>query len=112
MNQIIIDYLLFIGMGLYALTAIIFAYLFYRTTKTIDGVGLTFLKILTLGLCIGSFSVFTVRFLNMFFNFNSNLTRALAIINPITLLGVGLYLNFLFHQKYDKTTNKGIKKDS
>lgn len=95
----IIQYVLFTGMGLYLISSLMFLYLFLRTLRTKDGVGLFFLKILTLSLFIGSFTIFIVRFLSMYFMMDADLVRAIAIVNPITLLGVGLYLNYLFHQK-------------
>lgn len=97
------DYLLFIGMGLYAFTTIMFGYLFYRTTQTRDGIGLLFLKFVTFGIFIGSATIALVRFCNLYVDkFDPDIGRVIAIINPITLLGVGLYLNYLFHQKYPK----------
>lgn len=113
----IIEYLLFIGMGLYFFTALLFLYLFLRTLRTKDGVGLVFLKLLTFGLFVGSFTIFFIRFLSLFNSLDGDLGRAIAIINPLTLLGVGLYLNYLFHNPgpvpRSKTTENiiEIKKD-
>ena len=112
-----IEYLLFVGMGLYLLTSLLFLYLFLRTLRTRDGIGLIFLKFLTAGLSIGSITVFLVRFFGLYFNLDHNLARAIAIVNPITLLGVGLYLNFLFHNSNPVQRSKNteniieIKKD-
>ena len=100
MGKLIIEYLLFCGMGLYFACSMMFLYLFLRTLKTRDGIGLVFLKILTFGIFIGTLTIFIVRFLGLYTNFDADLSRAIAIINPLTLLGVGLYLNYLFHQKY------------
>ena len=113
----IIEYLLFIGMGLYFLCFLLFLFLFVRTLKTKDGIGLVFLKILTLGLFIGSLTIFITRFLGIYTNINSDLMRAITIINPIILFGVGLYLNFLFHHpakpliSTDSKNISEIKKD-
>jgi len=102
MNEVVEEYLLFVGMGLYVLTALMFLYLFLRTLWTKDGVGLIFLKILTFSMFIGSSVIAWVRYCSLYTNMNVEVGRIIAIVNPITLLGVGLYLNFLFHQKYKK----------
>ena len=102
MENLIIEYLLFIGMGLYFACSMLFLFLFLRTLQTRDGIGLVFLKLLTIGIFIGSFTIFVVRFMGLYGTMDADLSRAIAIINPIVLLGVGLYLNYLFHQKYPK----------
>ena len=113
----IIEYLLFVGFGLYVASSIVFLYLFLRTLRTKDGIGLVFLKVLTFGLFVGSFSIALIRFLGLYYAFDSDLSRAIAIINPITLLGVGLYLNYLFHnpsrvlRSLDSQNIKDIKED-
>jgi len=96
------EYILFIGFGLYVLTSLMFLYLFLRTLKTKDGIGLVFLKTLTFAIFLGSVVIAISRYLTLFHGANSNIGRAIATINPITLLGVGLYLNYLFHKKYKK----------
>jgi len=102
MSNTVIDYLLFCGLGLYAMTSLLFFYLWLRTLWTKDGVGLIFLKLLTFSLFVGSFVITILRIDAMYFSLDPNVSRAIAIINPITLLAVGLYLNYLFHQKYKK----------
>jgi hypothetical protein len=67
--------------------------------RTVDGIGLIFLRILTLGISIGTFVIFLTRYFSEYGSLELLTARAIAIINPITLLGVGLYLNYLFHNK-------------
>lgn len=112
----IIDLLIFIGMGLYLLSSLGYLYLFLRTLRTTDGIGLQFLRYLTLSLSIGPFVIFVVRFLGMYDNLDPDLSRAIAIINPILLLATVLYLNYLFHghislveKKKIIETNKDVK---
>lgn len=102
MNKEIIEMLLFMGFGLYALNTLLFFFLFLRTLKTKDGIGLAFLKILTFAIFLGSLTISFSRCMTLYGKMDVNLGRVLAIVNPLTLLGVGLYLNFLFHQKYKK----------
>ena len=94
-----IEYLLFIGLWLYLVAAIMFSYLFLRTLRTKDGVGLMFLRFLTLGISLGSLNIFIVRILSEYGKMPFIVARALAITNPIILVIVALYLNFLFHNK-------------
>lgn len=103
------DYLLFIGMGLYLLSGVLFLLLFLRTLRTKDGIGLFFLKILTCSLAIGSLTVFVVRFLGLYAGLDEDLARIIATVNPITLLGVGLYLNYLFHHPEKPLTSADSK---
>lgn len=101
MNEII-EYLLFIGLFGYLGSCIMFFYLFVRTLFTKDGIGLLFLRTLTLAISIGSGIVFAVRVLSEYGHMDFLVARAIAGVNPIILIAVGLYLNFLFHQKYPK----------
>lgn|SRR3990167_218794 len=96
----IISYLLFLGLWLYLVAAIMFLYLFIKTLKAKDGAGLLFLKLLTFSLFLGSLNIFIVRILseNGYISFIT--ARALAVTNPVILVGVGLYLNYLFHQNH------------
>ena len=95
----IISYLNFTGAGLYLASALIFLYLWIRTLRTKDGIGLAFLKVLTFCIFVGSLVVFLIRAFSEYGTLPLLTARAMAIINPILLVGVGLYLNFLFHQK-------------
>lgn len=95
----IIEYLLFIGLGLYFAVSVMFFLLFLRTLKTTDGSGLVFLKILTLGISLGSFSIFIIRILSEYGSLPLLTARALAVVNPMILIGVALYLNYLFHNR-------------
>jgi hypothetical protein len=100
MSKELIDLFLFVGMGLYFANAGLFFFLFTRTLRTTDGIGLDFLRMLTFAIFIGSVVITIVRFCNLYVEgFNADFGRAIAIINPLTLLGVGLYLNYLFHKK-------------
>src|SRR3990167_5926962 len=105
--NVIVEYLLFIGSVLYLASGFMFLYLFIRTLKTKDGVGLAFLKMLTSSLSIGSFSIFTIRILSEYGKLDYITARALAITNPILLVAVALYLNYLFHIKKGKITPMG-----
>src|SRR3989304_7078032 len=105
----LIEYVLFIGSGLYLASGVIFSYLCYRTFKTKDGVGLLFLKLLTGSLAVGSFSVLTIRVLSEYGNLDMLTARAIAGIMPLSLVAVGLYLNYLFHQKDVKLNDVDIK---
>ena len=96
------EYLLFIGSGLYLATTILFLMLFIRTLSFKNGVGLRFLKVLTVGVSLGSFSVFIVRILSEYYGVGMLDARAYAIINPIILVAIGLYLNYLFNTTYKK----------
>lgn len=109
MTDKIIDYLLFCGLGLYLLNSLMFLYLFLRTLNTKDGVGLVFLKILTFAVFLGSLIIASLRIGYLYFNLDSDLSRAIATINPIILLGVGLYLNYLFNHKVSNFTRKDKK---
>lgn len=104
-----IEYILFIGSGLYLASGIIFSYLCYRTFKTKDGIGLLFLKLLTASLAVGSFSVLSIRVLSEYGNLDMLTARAIAGIMPLSLVAVGLYLNYLFHQKEVKLTDADVK---
>lgn len=95
----IIEYLLFIGSGLYLVSALMFLYLFIKTMRTKDGIGLIFLKFLTFGVFLGSLVIFTIRVLSEYGTLDYLTARAIAVINPIILVGVALYLNYLFHNK-------------
>lgn len=93
----IIEYLLFIGSGLYLISATIFFYLWIKTLKSKDGKGLIFLKFLSFSLFIGSLIIFTVRILSEYGQISFLTARAIAVINPLILVGVGLYLKYLFN---------------
>lgn len=95
----ITNYLLFIGSGLYLVSGLMFAVLFLRTLKIKDGTGLAFLRFLTVGLSLGSFVIFTIRILSERGSLSFLTARAIAVINPIALVAVGLYLNFLFRHR-------------
>lgn len=97
MESIIVEYLNFVGMGLYLASSVIFLLLFLRTLRTTDGIGLVFLKMLTGLLSIGSFSVFTIRIMSEYGSMPFLTARAIAIVNPVSLIVVALYLNYLFH---------------
>ena len=97
MSNIIVEYLNFIGAGLYLTSGIMFFILFLRTLKTKDGVGLIFLKLLTFFMSLGSITVFTIRVLSEYGSLPLLTARAIAIVNPVALVAVALYLNFLFH---------------
>lgn len=103
MDNELMETLLFAGFGLYAMTTVIFLFLWLRTLRTQDGIGLAFLKTLTFGVFIGSFVVTIVRCCTLYVDsWDVNFGRVVAIINPITLLGVGFYLNYLFHHRTGK----------
>lgn len=115
MSEEIVELLLFIGCGLYLMSSLTFLFLFLKTLRTKDGVGLIFLKTLTFCLFLGSFIIFGVRIWTLYGDLNMDISRIIASINPLLLIGVGLYLNYLFHNsiKYKKTNNKNIiKKDT
>ena len=95
--MIIIEYLLFIGSALYLVAGVMFLYLFIRILRVKNGSGLAFLKFTTGSLSIGSFVVFIIRYLSEYGKLDLLAARAIAIINPILLVAVALYLNhFLF----------------
>ena len=98
----LIEYLLFIGSALYFVAGIMFLYLFIRVLRTKNGSALTFLKLLTFSLSIGSFVVFAIRYLSEYGKLSFLAARAIAITNPILLVAVALYLNHLIHQKPKK----------
>ena len=98
----IMENLLFVGSGLYLVSAGIFLYLWIKTLKVKDGTGLKFLKILTASLFIGSLSIFLIRVFSEYGSLDMMTARAIAIVNPITLVGVALYLNYLFHNNKHK----------
>ncbi len=102
MIDTLVNYSLFIGSGLYFVSALIFFYLFIRTLRTKDGVGLIFLKILTLNLSLGSIIVFIIRVMSEYGDLDMMTARAIAVINPILLVAVGLYLNYLLRLKIGK----------
>lgn len=95
----IISYLLFIGSAMYLVSGIMFLYLFLRTLRTKDGIGLVFLKFLTFSLSISSFVVFSIRVLSEYGTLDLMTARAIALVNPVLMVAVALYLNYLFHQK-------------
>ena len=109
MSNEIIEILLFVGSGLYLASGLMFLYLFLRTLKTKDGIGLVFLKILTGSLSLGSFVVLTIRILSEYGTMDVLLARAFAVVMPGLLVAVALYLNYLFHQKDTKLSDGDIK---
>ena len=88
-------------MWLYFIASLMFGYIFIRTIKVKDGVGLLFLKVLSGGISIGSIIIFAIRYLSEHNVISYDMARAIAIINPIILVGIALYLNHLF--------KKGVK---
>ncbi len=102
MIDTLVNYSLFVGSGLYLVSALVFLYLFIRTLKTKDGIGLAFLKILTFNLFLGSFVIFTIRILSEYGDLDLLVARAIAVINPILLVTVGLYLNYVLRLKIGK----------
>jgi hypothetical protein len=97
-----VTYLNFIGLGLYLIAGFLFLYLFIKTLGKKDGNGLAFLKILTISLSIGSFIVAVIRFLSEYGDLDLLTARAIAITNPILLVAVALYLNYLIHLRKKK----------
>ena len=93
----ILEYLLFIGSGLYLVSALMFLWIFIRTLKVTDGQGLLFLKILSGGIFLGSLTIFIIRIWSEYGELPYLTARAIAVVNPIVLVGVALYLNYLFH---------------
>jgi 16S rRNA G527 N7-methylase RsmG len=109
----IIEYLLFLGSSLYLISSLMFFYLFIRTLKTTDGIGLVFLKILTISLSLSSLIIFTIRIASEYGSLDLLTARAIAVISPLLLCAVALYLNFLFNnpQKVLKSIDsKNIEK--
>jgi len=103
MNNETIELVRFIGAGLSLFNSVLYLYLFVRTMGVKDGPGLGFLRLLTIGIFIGSSIITCVRFTELYVeDWNITLSPAIMTINPLILLGVGLYLNYLFHQKYKK----------
>lgn len=99
MNDLIIDYLAFIGSGLYLIAFGIFFFLFIRTCRCKDGIGLQFLRYLTLAISLGSLVIFFVRILSEYGFMDMMTARAIAVFNPLLLVAVAFYLNFLFKHK-------------
>ncbi len=96
-------------MIMYLVSGFMFTYLWYRTMRTTDGLGLVFLKILTGSVAFGSYVIFAIRVASEYGTMPLLTARAVATINPIILVGVGLYLNYLFHQKQTTFTKKDTK---
>ena len=96
--SIITEYATFVGTALYFVSGVMFTYLFLRTLRTSDGIGLLFLRFLTGGISISSFTLFIVRILLEYGGFSHVDARAIAIVNPIVLVSIALYLNYLFHR--------------
>ena len=94
--SIIIEYLLFIGMGLYFVSSLMFLLLFIKTLRFKNGAGLKFLQAITFSLSLGSLTIFIIRILSEYGHLDLLTARAIAITNPILLVGVALYLNYLF----------------
>ncbi len=107
--NIIIEYLLFIGSALYLASGFMFLYLFFRTLRTKDGLGLAFLKYLTLSLSLGSFTIFLIRILSEYGKLSFMAARAVAVVNPILMVAIALYLNYLFHLKATKGNSQDTK---
>lgn len=97
--SIIISYLLFLGSALYLVASGMFFYLWIKTMTAKDGTALFFLKTLTFSISIGSFVVFAIRYLSEHGPLDLLTARAIATINPVLLVFVALYLNYLFHNK-------------
>jgi hypothetical protein len=105
----IIEYLLFIGSAFYLISGVMFFYLFFRTIKASDGLGLVFLRFLTFSLSMGSFTIFMTRILSEYGNLDYVTARAIAVVNPILLVVVALYLNYLFHNNNIITKSQDSK---
>ena len=95
----VVSYLLFIGSSLYLVSALMFLYIFIKILKVKNGSGLLFLRIISLGNFAGSLTIFVIRILSEYGKIDYLTARAIAVVNPIILVGVALYLNYLFHQK-------------
>jgi hypothetical protein len=102
MIDIIIEYLNFVGSGLYLASTTMFAYLFFKLINAKDGIGLVFLKCLTFCLSLGSLIIFTVRMCTQYGHMDMATSRAIATFNPLLMVGVGLYLNYLFNNSGNK----------
>jgi len=98
----IVPYLLFIGSGLYLISSVMFLYLFMKTTQVKDGIGLSFLRIITFGNFLGSLTIFLIRVLSEYWTLDFLVARAVAVINPILLVGMALYLNYRFNERHRK----------
>ena len=96
----LVEYLLFIGSGLYLVASIMFFLLFLKTLGVKNGSGLTFLRILTFSNFVGSFTIFSIRVLSEYGNLDFLIARAIAVVNPILLVGTALYLNYRFHKRF------------
>lgn len=107
--DILIDYLNFVGSGLYLASFVMFLFLFIKTMRVKDGIGLTFLRVLTICLSIGSLVIFAVRMCTVYGNMDMDTSRAIATFNPLLMLCVGLYLNFLFNNARQKLTDTDSK---
>lgn len=88
---------------MYFVSGVMFSSLFYRTLYIKGGVGLKFLQLLTFCLATGSFVIFGSRIFTLYFGMPVETGQAISVINPILLLVVGLYFNYL-------VKNKGVKK--
>ena len=102
MIETLVSYLLFVGSWLYLLASIMFLYLFLKTLREKNGKGLLFLRVLTLSISLGSLTVFTIRVLSEYGSLSFLIARAIAIVNPLILVLLAFYLNYLFHQKKKK----------
>jgi len=98
----IISYLLFIGLWLYLISAVMFLYLFIKTEPVKDGIGLSLLRLVTFSNFLGSLVIFLIRVLSEYGSLDFLTARAIAVINPVLLVGMALYLNFRFNKRHKK----------
>ena len=109
MNETLLSYLLFVGTSLHFIAFIMFGYLWYKTIHASDGLGLAFLRVLTFCLTVGSLVIFYIRFAAEYGWLGLRESRALAIINPILMVAVALYLNYLFYHSKHKLNSNNSK---
>ena len=115
--NVLVEYVTFVGTFLHLISSVIFMYLFIRTLRTKDGIGLLFLRFLTLGMSLSSFVIFAVRWLSDNGRISVQDARAIAVVSPAMLVALALYLNYLFHKEPEKLPPllakdvKEIKKD-
>lgn len=109
--ELLIDYLLFIGSGLYLASAGLFLFLFFKACKMVDGVGLIFFKLLTLSVALGSIVIFYIRIASEYFGMDMLVARAIAVFNPLLLVATAFYLFYFFNKKsyVEKTDTQNIK---
>ena len=102
MMDIFVSYLVFIGDWGYLVAMLLFFSIWVRIKKTANGSGLHFLQTMTFGVAIASLTVFLARFLSNIGAITFIEARAIAVINPIILIALGLYLNYLLYKNNQK----------